>query len=152
MIPVFYAAAMGTGAIASLVFSRLLDKFGMPILLAGFFLAALFAPAVFLGGFALALAGMILWGMGMGIQDSMLKAIIAKVVIPEKRSTAFGVFDTGFGIAWFIGSATMGLLYDHSIFAVIIFSVVLQLAALPAFLLAKRFRPATHPGHNPEVI
>ncbi len=137
-VPIFYSIAMVTGAIAALAFGKMLDKFGLPVVLAAFSLGALFAPCVFLGGFPLALAGMILWGVGMGAQDSLLKAILSRVVPRERRGTGFGIFDTAFGIAWFAGSAAMGLLYDRSILAVVIFSVVLQLAALPFFVLAKR--------------
>jgi hypothetical protein len=54
---------------------------------------------------------MVTWGIGMA-QDSLLKAVLTNVVPVEKRSTAFWVFDTGFGIAWFVGSAAMGWLYD----------------------------------------
>ena len=69
----------------------------------------------------------------MGAQDSLLKALLADVVSVAKRSTAFGLFDTGYGIAWFLGSATMGFLYDTSITSLILLSVVLQLVALPVF-------------------
>ena len=60
------------------------------------------------------------------------------VVPREKRSTGLGLFDTGFGLAWFLGSAAMGFLYDWSRTALIVFSVGLQLAALPILILAKR--------------
>ncbi len=138
LIPVFYAIAMASGALASLVFGRVLDRLGLPIILAAFGLAAFFAPLVFLGGTTAALVGMSLWGVGMGAQDSSLKAILSGVVPSEKRSTAFGIYDTGFGIAWFLGSAIMGLLYDKSIPALILFSVVLQVLALPLLAFAKR--------------
>ena len=138
LIPVFYSAAMVTGAFASLLFGKLLDKLGLPVVLLAFFLGALFAPCVFMGGFALALTGMILWGLGMGAQDSLLKAVLSPTIPPDKRGTGFGVYDTVFGIAWFAGSAAMGMLYDKSIPAVVIFSVVLQLAALPIFVAAKK--------------
>lgn len=138
LVPVFYAAAMVTAALASLVFGKLLDKIGLPVTVFAFFIGAFFSPCVFLGGFGFALAGMILWGVGMGAQDSLLKATLAGVIPSDKRSTAFGVFDTAYGIAWFAGSATMGLLYDKSISAMIIFSVALQLAALPVLIFAKR--------------
>jgi predicted MFS family arabinose efflux permease len=142
VIPVFYALAMVTAACASLIFGRLLDKIGIPVVVIAFFLGAFFAPCIFLGGFTLALVGMILWGIGMGAQDSLLKATLAGVIPPDKRSTAFGVFDTVFGVAWFAGSAGMGWLYDKSIAALIVFSVLLQLAALPFFVFAKhRERP-----------
>ncbi len=74
----------------------------------------------------------------MGAQDSCLKAVLSHVVPSEKRSTGFGIFDTGFGVAWFAGSAIMGLLYGRSIPALVAFSVILQLLALPIFVLAKR--------------
>jgi predicted MFS family arabinose efflux permease len=138
LIPVFYSAAMVTGAFASLLFGKLLDRFGLPIVLLAFFLGALFAPCVFLGGFAVALVGMILWGLGMGAQDSLLKAVLTPAIPSDKRSTGFGVFDTVFGVAWFAGSAAMGLLYDKSVMGVVFFSVVIQLAALPFFVWARK--------------
>jgi MFS family permease len=137
LIPAFYAAAMATGALGGLIFGKLFDRFGLIVLLAVFFLSAFFAPLVFLGKSWIALAGMVLWGLGMGTQGSLMNAVIAGLVPSTKRSSAFGLFDTGFGIAWFAGSALMGLLYSKSIFALILFSVVLQLVSLPLFLLAK---------------
>jgi predicted MFS family arabinose efflux permease len=134
VIPVFYSVAMAMGALSALLFGRLLDRVGFSILILAFFLSALFAPFVFLGGAGVALIGMMLWGLGMGAQDSLLKAVLTSVVSAAKRSTAFGVFDTGFGIAWFLGSALLGFLYDRSIVSMIVISVVLQLLALPLFL------------------
>lgn len=127
---------MATGAIASLVLGKLLDRLRRAILLLGFGVAAFFAPLVFLQSTPLEFIGMILWGIGMGAQDSCLKAVLSHVVPSEKRSTGF--FDTGFGVAWFAGSAIMGLLYGRSIPALVAFSVILQLLALPIFVLAKR--------------
>ena len=135
-IPILYALAMAVAGISSLIFGRLLDKIGPKVMLVAFFLGAFFAPFVFLGKFFLIVIGMILWGIGLGAQESLLKAMLANVISREKRSTAFGVFDTGFGIAWFLGSAVMGILYAKSLLALIIFSVVLQIAALPVFIVA----------------
>jgi MFS family permease len=138
LIPVFYAVAMASSALASLVLGKLLDKLGLPILLVAFGVPAFFAPLVFLRGTTLELVGMILWGIGIGAQDSCLKAVLSAVVPSDKRSTAFGIFDTGFGFAWFVGSAIMGLLYDKSILALVIFSVMSQILALPVLSFAKR--------------
>jgi predicted MFS family arabinose efflux permease len=142
LIPVFYASAMATSALASPILGKLLDRLGLPVLIAAFGIPAFFAPLVFLGGTGLELLGMILWGVGMAAQDSCLKAVLSPVVHAEKRGTAFGVFDTGFGIAWFLGSTTMGLLYSKSIPALVVLSMVLQLAALPVFLVAGRTEEA----------
>jgi len=133
---------MGAGAAGSLLFGRLLDKVGQPVVVFVFFVSAFFAPCVFLGNSVLAFVGMALWGLGMGAQDSLLKAALAPLVPAGKQSSAFGLFDTAFGIAWFIGSAVMGVLYDYSIIAVVIFAATLQLAALPLFVFANRQKSA----------
>ena len=140
LIPVFYAVAMASSAIASIPLGRLFDRFGPNVLLLAFLISAAAAPFVFLGSFAPALIGMILWGIGMSAQGSLFQAMLTGVIPSQKRSTAFGLFDTGYGIAWFVGSAVMGLLYDKSILAVALFSVVLQLSALPIFFVANRRR------------
>jgi predicted MFS family arabinose efflux permease len=140
LIPVSYAVAMASSALASIPLGRLFDRFGPAISLFAFLISAVAAPFVFLGSLAFALIGMIFWGIGMSAQGSLFQAMLTGVIPPQKRSTAFGLFDTGYGIAWFLGSAVMGLLYDKSILAVALFSVVLQLAAIPVFFVANKSR------------
>ncbi len=140
LIPVFYAVAMASSALASIPLGRLFDRFGGNIALLAFFISAAAAPFVFLGSSGFALIGMIFWGIGMSAQGSLFQAMLTGVIPPEKRSTAFGLFDTGYGIAWFLGSAAMGLLYEKSILAVALFSVILQLAALPVLFIANKKR------------
>jgi MFS family permease len=130
-VALFYALAMGAGAMTNLVFGRLFDRAGYPVAISAFLLGAVFAPFVFLGQFWLILVGMILWGIGMGAQNSLLKAMLTDVIPAAKRSTGFGLFYSVFGAAWFIGSALMGFLYDKSLVTLIVFSVACQLLALP---------------------
>ncbi len=137
-IPVFYAVAMGVDALSALFFGRLFDKMGLSILIVVSLLSSLFAPLVFLGGFNLALVGMALWGIGMGAQESIMRAVIAEMVPMDRRGTAYGIFNAGFGFFWFLGSALMGVLYDVSISSFIIFSIVMQLASIPFFILIRR--------------
>src|SRR6185437_5965549 len=136
LIPIFYSVAMAVSAVTALVFGKLFDKKGISVVLLAVFLSAFFAPFILLGTFWVILIGMVLWGIGFGAQESMLKAVITEVIAVQKRSTGFGVFDTVFGVAWFIGSAAMGFLYDRSLVALIGLSIILQLAALPVFLIA----------------
>jgi MFS family permease len=140
LIPVFYAVAMASSALASIPLGRLFDRFGGNISLVAFLISAAAAPLVFLGTSTVALIGMIVWGIGMSAQGSLFQAMLTGVIPPQKRSTAFGLFDTGYGIAWFVGSAVMGLLYDKSLTAVALFSMILQLAAIPVIFLANRWR------------
>lgn len=136
MIPVLYSAAMATGALAALGFGWLLDHRLRITLPLAFGLSALAAPFAFCGGLGGAVLGMVLWGVGLGAQDSILKALLSRIVPAGRRSTAFGLFDTVYGLAWFAGSAAMGLLYGASRPAVAAFSAVLQLAALPVLMRA----------------
>jgi len=137
-IPVFYAVAMGVDAAAALIFGRFFDRKGIPILVISVLMSVSFAPLVFLGGFYPSLIGMALWGVGMGAQESIMRAAVAEMVPVNKRATAYGIFNTGYGVFWFIGSALMGIFYDFSIPFLITFSVVTQLASVPLLLMVKR--------------
>lgn len=137
-LPLLYAMAMGVDAVAALIFGRLFDRSGIAVLMVAIFISSLFAPLVFLGNFNLAVAGMVFWGVGMGAQESILKAAVAGLVSVEKRGSAYGVFSSGFGLAWFLGSMVMGILYDSSINALVIFSVAIQLIAIPILWFVSR--------------
>ena len=142
-IPLVYSLAMGVSAVVALAAGWLFDRIGVAVIAATVVVAALFAPLVFLGGVTLAVVGMALWGIGMGVQESIVRAAVADLVPSGRRAGAYGVFDTGFGIFWFLGSALMGILYDRSIMALVVFSVAAQLAALPLLLIvASRVRAA----------
>ena len=137
-IPVFYAVAMGVDGIAALLFGYLFDRKGVSVLIIVSLFSMLFAPLVFLGGFSFALIGMALWGMGMGAQESIMRAAIADMVPINRRGTGYGIFNTGYGIFWFLGSALMGILYDISLISLIAFSVVAQLASIPLLILVRK--------------
>ena len=143
-IPVFYAVAMGVSGIGSLVFGRLFDRVGIAVLLPLTLLSALFAPLAFLGGFWVALIGVALWGLGMGVHESIIPAAVAQMVPVQRRASAYGLFTAGYGVFWFLGSAALGILYGVSLPALIAFSLVTELAAIPLFLVVRRqFRPGT---------
>ncbi len=137
-IPVFYAIAMGIDALSALVFGRLFDRIGVSTLIFAALISSIFAPLVFLGGFYPAILGIALWGVGMGAQESIMRAAVANMIPMYKRGSAYGVFNAGYGIFWFLGSALMGIFYDISIPALIGFSVITQLASIPFFMMAKR--------------
>src|SRR5262249_38539516 len=131
---------MAASALASIPLGRIFDRLGPNASLFAFLISAVAAPFIFLGGLIFALVGMIFWGVGMTPQGSLFKTMLSGVIPSQKRSTAFGLFDTGYGIAWFLGSAAMGLLYDKSILAVVLFSLILQLAAIPVLFIANKKR------------
>jgi MFS family permease len=138
LIPVFYAGAMGASGAASLLFGRWFDSRGLWVMIPGLLTGALVAPLVFLGGFAPALIGTLLWGTALGVQGSVMSAAVAHMVPAHGRARAFGIFTAIFGVAWFLGSVALGALYDVSRIALVAVSVLPQLAALVPLLLALR--------------
>jgi len=133
--PVFYATAMGVAGVTALVLGRLFDRVGIVALIGAFLVSSFFPVMVFYGGFAVAFIGIVLWGIGLGAQESIMKAVVAHMVPSHRRASAFGMFDCGFGVAWFVGSALMGFLYDHSIAALVVFSMSLQVLAVVWILM-----------------
>ena len=141
IIPILYAAAMGIDAVAALFFGWLYDKKGTQSLVIAIALSAFFAPLAFLtANKPLIILGVLLWGIGMGAQESILKSTVTSLVAKNRRATAFGIFNTGFGLFWFLGSFLMGVLYDQSLLALAILSVAAQLAAIPILLQVDKKR------------
>jgi MFS family permease len=141
LIPVLYAVAMGVDALAALAFGRLFDRFGLVTLMVVAGLSAFFAPLVFFGGLFPALVGMALWGVGMGAQESIMRAAVAGMVDPDRRGRAYGIFNTAYGISWFLGSVLIGILYDVSIAGLVAFSMIMQLMSVPVFYsVSKQFQ------------
>jgi len=141
-IPLVYAIAMAVSGAGSLVFGRLFDRYGFKVLVVLTAIATGFAPLVFWGGFWPALAGAALWGLGIGVQESIIPAAIVPLVGSDRRASAFGLFTAGYGIAWFLGSAIIGVLYDFSLPCAVAFCIVAQLAAVPIFFSVGRRHPA----------
>jgi predicted MFS family arabinose efflux permease len=138
LIPVFLALATAMAVIATLILGRLYDRGGIVVVVGGVLLASVFSPFVFLGGFWTALAGLLLWGVGYAVQDTLLKALIASVLPAHRRNYAFGLFYIGYGSGWLIGSIVTGLLYQHSREALIAFAITVQLLSIPFFVLGAR--------------
>jgi predicted MFS family arabinose efflux permease len=137
-IPIFYSVAMAVGGAGSLVFGRLFDRVGIGVLVPLTVVTALFGPLAFLGTTWVALGGVALWGLGIGVHESIMAAAVAEMVPASRRGSAYGIFNTAYGLSWFVGSALMGVLYDLSLPAIVIFSVVAELVAIPFFLIVRR--------------
>ncbi len=138
-LPLLYAGAMLVDAAAAMVFGLLYDKKGARVLILSTALSAPFAILVF--GFqniGALLVGVAMWGVGMGAQESILKAAVAGIVPKASRATGYGIFECVFGVFWFLGSWLLGALYDWSIPAMIAVSVGAQVAAIPLYYFSSK--------------
>ena len=134
VLPLLYALAMLTDAASAFVFGWLFDRHARLSLVVSTLVAAPFAVFAFLGSdVASVVTGVVLWGIGMGAQESILKAAVATMVPKRSRATGYGIFECCFGAAWFLGSWLLGMLYDQSLVAMVIVSVAAQLLAAIVF-------------------
>ena len=142
-LPLLYAGAMLVDAVAALLFGLLYDKKGVRALVWSTVISAPFAIFVFaFHSVPMVLAGIALWGVGMGAQESILKAAVTSMVPKASRATGYGIFECSFGVFWFLGSWLLGVLYDVSIPAMITVSVAAQLAAIPLYIGSAKLRSA----------
>lgn len=138
VIPLLYALAMGTDAISAMFLGKFFDRGGPKILLIAVVPAAFFPILAFSDSMVLVAAGMALFGIGMGAQESIMRAMVADLAPVGKRASAYGYFNTIFGSFWFVGSMALGALYDLSIPTMVVVSVGLQLLFIPMFLMFVR--------------
>lgn len=147
-IPILFAVAMGVDAVVALPVGWLFDKKGLPILTV---LPALTIPIpflVFTRSYLAAIVGVTLWGAAMGVQETVMRASIAEIVPMGRRGFAYGIFNTVYGAAWFLGSGAMGLLYDISISYAITLAVALELVSLLLILSITRRTLALQKHHK----
>jgi MFS family permease len=138
-IPILFAIAMATDALVAVVMGRIFDKKGFSTLVVIPLLSIPIGPLVFSMGNTGAITGMILWGAVLGIQDTIMRAVIGNMIPIAKRGLAYGIFNTVYGGSWLVGSVLMGMLYDISISNVIILSILLELLSFPMlFYFIKR--------------
>lgn len=138
VVPVLYAVAMGAAGAGALVFGRLFDRHGFIVILPAVAIAAATAPLCFFGSQTLAIAGAVAWGVALGVVTSALNAGVARLVADDARANAYGIFSAIFGIAWFVGSAILGALYDVSLAGLVTVSVAAELAAIVPLVMVAR--------------
>ena len=136
-IPLMYSAAMAVEALAAIGVGTLFDHYGVMAVAVAIGIAALAAPLMLLGSKLMAWGGIICWGLGMGGQGAAVSAVIADLVPPERRSSAYGIANGLFGISWALGSVLIGYLYDvlESPLLVAATSVGLEVLAILTLLM-----------------
>jgi MFS family permease len=138
VIPLLFAGAMGVNGLTALMFGRLFDRYGIQIIVLGILVSLLALPFGFLGGTIGVYISVACWATGMGAQDATLRSGISQVVSMNKRGSAFGAFNLAYGVLWFLGSLTMGMLYDYSLMALVVFGIAAQLIAAILFFWLRR--------------
>ncbi len=148
IIPVLYAVAMGADALVALIVGRAYDKIGLISLIA---IPVFTIPIPLFGftkSFGLAVVSAVLWGTVMGIHETVMRAAIADLTDVQRRGTAYGIFNTIYGGAWFAGCTITGILYDKSIHFLFVFVAVTELISIFVFFLLKHKHDLKISQHN----
>ena len=114
LVPLLWAAHHGTKVLSSLWGGDLSDRLGRKrLIVSGWVLyAAVYA------GFAFVQAEISVWilfliyGVYFGLAEGAEKALVADLVRPEQRGTAYGLYNLAFGITVFPASLLMGIIWD----------------------------------------
>lgn len=129
-VPLIYAAAMGAEALSALGSGWLFDRTKGGALISLPFLVSAVPVLAFAPSPAVAVAGALIWGAAGGVLDSTVKALVADLVPPPRRATAYGVFAAVQGAAAICGGVMAGALYERSLPILIAAVIVTQIIAL----------------------
>lgn len=146
-IPLLYALAMAVDAVIGLIIGKWYDLLkirfdndhaGLLLLIILPIFTATLPIFTLSYHVSFIIAGVVLWGIVMGTHETIMKAGIADITSIRKRGTGYGIFNMMYGIAIFLGSAAAGFLYEYSVNLLIILMVVVELAAVPVFLVLRK--------------
>ena len=144
VIPLLWAAHHGSKVLSSLYGGDLSDRLGRKrLIVSGWILyAAVYA------GFAFASVSVSIWvlfliyGIYFGLAEGAEKALVADLVRPEQRGTAYGLYNLAFGVTVLPASLLMGAVWDWKGPATA-FLVSASMGALAALLLLVLVRTRT---------
>jgi predicted MFS family arabinose efflux permease len=129
---------MAAGAVAALATGWLYERWAGRILLVLPFLVAAVPLLAFSDRVVPAVLGVLVWGAAVGVQDSTVKALVASLVPPARRATAYGAFAAVQGGAAVAGGGVAGWLYARSVPALVVVVAGTQLVALALLLVTLR--------------
>jgi len=138
VIPVLYALAMGVDAVAALAVGKIYDRIGL-ISLAIVPLLTIIVPFVgFSSQLWLIILSVVVWGIVMAIHETIMRAAIADIAQINKRGTGYGIFNTLYGAAWFVGGSLMGWLYQTIFIALPLLVLAFEAVAFGFFIMLRK--------------
>jgi MFS family permease len=107
MNAVYAVSAYPAGRLSDKMDRRLVLAIGLVVLIVSDIVLALAT------GVRHVIAGVVLWGLHMGLTQGMFAALVADTTPSHRRGTAFGMFNLASGIAMLIASFLAGWLWDQ---------------------------------------
>ncbi|PYS84036.1 MAG: MFS transporter [Acidobacteria bacterium] len=142
LIPLLWAALHVSKVCSSVVGGDLSDRLGRKTLIVSGWLlyAAVYFAFAFVSTAREAWILFLIYGIYFGLTEGTEKALVADLVQPERRGTAFGLYNLAFSITVLPASLLMGALWDWR-GPVTAFAVSAAVGSTAALLLALAVRP-----------
>jgi MFS family permease len=132
MVPLLYVVVQAVDAPMALVSGHLFDKLGTKLLALPFMLAIFPVFFVSYGGLTGIVVACVMFGLVLGMQESIYRAAVCEFVPLGKRGTAYGVFNTVLGFGTLASGVIFGFLLEMEYSAIILvsFALALQIGAI----------------------
>lgn len=137
-IPLIYAGAMAVSTLVALGGGWAYDHLGTRALLFIPLINLAIPSLVFSTAPALIILGTVIWGAGIGLHETVMRASLADRTSTGIRGQAFGYIYAVYGTGWFLGSTVMGVLYEVSVVHIIGFVVITETLAVVAYVWMRR--------------
>ncbi len=133
IVPILYLVIQAVDAPIAVVSGYFYDKHGLKILALPFILSI--APSILASlqpSLISIVAASVCFGMVLGMQESIYRAAVSDLVEVNIRGSAYGIFNTAYGLGMLLGGLAYGFFTDVNLIitAVTFYSVSLQLVAL----------------------
>ncbi|MCW4045766.1 MAG: MFS transporter [Candidatus Bathyarchaeota archaeon] len=150
MVPLLYVVVQAVDAPMALVSGHLFDKLGMKILALPFVLSVFPVLLVSFGGLAGVIAACVMFGLVLGMQESIYRAAVCEFIPLCKRGTAYGVFNTVLGVGTLASGVIFGFLLDYGYSWIVLAGLVLLLQ-VGAIVTLNRARTSFQTPANPSI-
>lgn len=141
-VALIYAFIQLVDAPTALLAGHLYDRLGQRILIIPFVLSIFPAPLTVLGGTAQLLSAAAVFGVVLGMQESVYRAFVADLVPIEKRGRAYGIFNSVYGLAALGSGIIYGVLLQTGVSWPVVLGYSALLSAIGVALLPKGRMPA----------
>lgn len=137
IVPLIYLLIQAVNAPVALIAGYAYDKFGIGILVTPFLLS-LFPPLLTVAGAELStlIAAAVVFGLVLGMQESIYRAAVSELTPISSRGTAYGIFNTAYGVGFLVSGAVYGLLMESKLpfIFVLVYVILIQLTAASLLL------------------
>ena len=141
MVPLIYLLIQGVDASVALLSGYAYDKLGIKVLTLPFVLSLL--PPLFTmvdSGLSTLIIASVFFGIVLGMQESIYRAAVSEFTPISSRGTAYGVFNTAYGVGFLISGGVYGLLMDFKapFTMTLLFAIFTQTTAITALLQTRQ--------------